>query len=323
MVEANGLSMNFGPVVALSSASFKAHKGEVMGLLGPNGAGKTTTMKILTTQIVPTSGGGKVAGFDILKDPLEVRRRVGYLPETPPLYGEMEVSEYLEFVGKARGLTDSELKNRTDYVVNACGLREVFKIPVGTLSRGYGQRVGLAQALIHDPEVLILDEPTSGLDPIQIIGIRNLVKSLAHEKTIIFSTHILQEVEAIADKVVIITDGIIVADGTIDELQAQVSDKQRFSLSINATRGELSALLDSLKDSYSLDYNINEKDGFCSARIESSGAEDAWAGLSEKLNKSGWLILEFTKDKSSIEEAFRYYVRVGAERKKSGEKVGN
>jgi ABC-2 type transport system ATP-binding protein len=142
MVEANGLSMNYGPVAALSNASFTAVKGEIMGLLGPNGAGKTTTMKILTTQIIPTSGGGKVAGFDILRDPVEVRRRVGYLPETPPLYGEMEVSEYLDFVGRARGLSDSQLKNRIDYVVNACGLREVYKTTVGTLSRGYSQPPG-------------------------------------------------------------------------------------------------------------------------------------------------------------------------------------
>ncbi len=323
MVEASGLSMNYGSVVALSGASFKAYKGEVMGLLGPNGAGKTTTMKILTTQIVPTSGGGKVAGYDILKDPLEVRRRVGYLPETPPLYGEMEVSEYLEFVGKARGLSESALKTRTDYIVSACGLRDVYKTPVGTLSRGFGQRVGLAQALIHDPEVLILDEPTSGLDPIQIIGIRDLVKSLAHDKTIIFSTHILQEVEAIADRVVIITDGLIVADGTIDELQSKVSVAQKFTLTVRASKADLSALLNNLKEELSLDFNIREEDGFSEARIESSGSNDAWAKLSENLNKSGWLIREFSKDKSSIEEAFRHYVKVGSQKKKSSLKAGN
>lgn len=321
MVEADELCMNYGSVVALSKASFKAFKGEVMGLLGPNGAGKTTTMKILTTQIVPTSGGGKVAGFDFLKDPLEVRRRVGYLPETPPLYGEMEVSEYLEFVGRARGLSESNLRNRIEYVVNACGLREVFKTTVGTLSRGYSQRAGLAQALIHDPEVLILDEPTSGLDPIQIIGIRDLVKSLAHDKTIIFSTHILQEVEAIADRVVIITDGIIVADGTVEELQSKVSQAVRFTLTVAASKPELSGLLDSLKSELTLDYSVSEKDGFASARIESSTDGDIWGKLSENLNKSGWLIREFKRDKSSLEEAFRYYVKLGAERKHSGEKV--
>jgi ABC-2 type transport system ATP-binding protein len=321
MVEANDLSMNYGPVVALSGASFKAHKGEIMGLLGPNGAGKTTTMKILTTQIVPTSGGGKVAGYDILKEPLEVRSRVGYLPEAPPLYGEMEVSEYLDFVGRARGLSDSRLKERVEYVVNSCGLREVYKTTVGTLSRGYGQRTGLAQALIHDPEVLILDEPTSGLDPIQIIGIRDLVRSLAHDKTIIFSTHILQEVEAIADRVVIITDGLIVADGSLEELQSSVSQAVRFTLTVAATRGDLGSMLDGLKEELQLDYNIDEKDGYSTARIESSSNGNAWTKLAEKLNGSGWLIKEFKRDKSSMEEAFRHYVKVGSEKKISGEIV--
>ncbi len=321
MVEANGLSMNYGPVVALSGASFKAHKGEVMGLLGPNGAGKTTTMKILATQIVPTSGGGKVAGYDILKDPLDVRRRVGYLPETPPLYGEMEVSEYLDFVGKARGLSDSRLKERIDYVVNACGLREVFKTTVSTLSRGFSQRAGLAQALIHDPEVLILDEPTSGLDPMQIIGIRDLVRSLAHDKTIIFSTHILQEVEAIADRVVIITDGFIVADGTLEELQSKVSQAVRFTLTVAASKAELAVMLDGLKEELLLDYNISEKEGFSLVRLESSSNGNVWIKLAEKLNSSGWLIKEFKRDKSSMEEAFRYYVKIGSEKKFSGEKV--
>ena len=321
MVEANELCMNYGPVVALSKASFKAYKGEVMGLLGPNGAGKTTTMKILTTQIVPTSGGGKVAGFDILKDPLEVRSRVGYLPETPPLYGEMEVAEYLDFVGRARGLSNGNLKNRIDYVVNACGLREVYKTTVGTLSRGYSQRAGLAQALIHDPEVLILDEPTSGLDPMQIIGIRDLVKSLAHDKTIIFSTHILQEVEAIADKVVIITDGFIVADGTVEELRSKVSQAERFTLTVAATKSDLTVMLDSLKSESPLDYSVSEKDGFSSARIESSTGNDVWGRLAENLNKNGWLIREFKREKSSLEEAFRYYVKIGSEKKYSGEKV--
>ncbi|UCC80002.1 MAG: ATP-binding cassette domain-containing protein [Candidatus Zixiibacteriota bacterium] len=321
MVEANGLSMNYGSVVAVSDASLKANKGEVMGLLGPNGAGKTTTMKILTTQIVPTSGGGKVAGYDILKEPIEVRRRVGYLPETPPLYGEMEVSEYLDFVGKARGLSDSRLRERIEYVVNACGLREVFKTTVGTLSRGYIQRAGLAQALIHDPEVLILDEPTSGLDPMQIIGIRDLIRSLAHDKTIIFSTHILQEVEAIADRVVIITDGFIVADGTLEELQSKVSQAVRFTLSVKVSRGDLAVMLDGLKEELQLDYNIVEKEGFSTARVESSSNGNAWIKLAEKLNSNGWLIREFKRDKSSMEEAFRYYVKVGSEKKLSGEKV--
>lgn len=314
MVEANGLSMNYGQVVALSEASFTAVKGEILGLLGPNGAGKTTTMKILTTQIVPTSGNAKVAGYDLLKDPLEIRRRVGYLPETPPVYPEMEVAEYLDFVGRARGLNGGDLKTRVEYTINACGLREVFRTTVGTLSRGYGQRVGLAQALIHDPEILILDEPTSGLDPIQIIGIRELIKSLSHDKTVIFSTHILQEVEAISDRVVIINEGKIVTDGTIDELRSQVRDKQRFVLVVGATSADLRTALEDLKNRIGFDFSISEDDGYSKAMIESEEAGDLWTALTETVRQNGWAVREFSHDKGSLEDAFRYHVKHGAGR---------
>jgi ABC-2 type transport system ATP-binding protein len=312
MVEANGLSMNYGPVIALADASFNAHKGEVMGLLGSNGAGKTTTMKILTTQIVGTAGTATVAGFDIHKDPIEVRRRVGYLPETPPMYGEMEVAEYLDFVGKARGLSGSDLKKRTDYIVNACGLRDEFRTPVGTLSRGYGQRVGLAQALIHDPEVLILDEPTSGLDPIQIVEIRDLVKSLAHEKTVIFSTHILQEVEAIADKVVIITEGIIVPDCTVSELQEKTAATQRFTVTAEVSTDNFRIALNELKGQFPIDFNIVDDGKFSTARIEAPQGNEIWNGLTEMVHKAGWPVKEFVKDKASLESSFRYYVKEGS-----------
>jgi len=311
MVEANGLCMNYGQVAAVSNASFKAVKGEVVGLLGPNGAGKTTTMRILTTQIVPSSGNARVAGFDLLKEPLEIRRRVGYLPESPPLYPEMEVAEYLDFVGKARGLAGAELKRRADYTVNACGLREVYRTTVGTLSRGFGQRVGLAQALIHNPEVLILDEPTSGLDPIQIIGIRDLVKSLAHEKTVIFSTHILQEVEAISDRVVIINEGVIVADGTIEDLRSSVLNRQRFVLIVGASGGDLRGALDDLKRHIAFDFNVTEEKGFAKATIESDGSGDLWSGLTETVHKKGWPVRQLSSEKGSLEDAFRYHVKFG------------
>jgi ABC-2 type transport system ATP-binding protein len=307
--------MNYGQVVALSNASFRAVRGEILGLLGPNGAGKTTTMKILTTQIMPTSGNATVAGFDLMKDPLEIRRRVGYLPEIPPVYPEMEVAEYLDFVGRARGLAPPQLKRRIDYVVNACGLREVFRTTVGTLSRGYGQRTGLAQALIHDPEILILDEPTSGLDPIQIIGIRDLVKSLAHDKTVIFSTHILQEVEAISDRVVIINEGVIVADGSIDELRSQAKSKQRFLLVVGASEVDLRKALDGLREKFEFDYDVLKEDGFSRATIETGMLEKLWAGLSETVHKNGWEVRQFSPEKGSLEEAFRYHVKHG-----SGEK---
>ncbi len=321
MVEAKGLCMNYGQVVALSDASFKAVKGKVLGLLGPNGAGKTTIMKILTTQIVPTSGGAMVAGFDILKDPLEIRRRVGYLPETPPLYPEMEVAEYLDFVGRARGLSSTTLKKRIDYVINVCGLREVYRMTLGTLSRGYAQRTGLAQALIHDPEILVLDEPTSGLDPIQIVGIRNLVKSLAHEKTVIFSTHILQEVEAISDRVVIITEGVIVADGTVEELQSEIIQKQRFTLIVGASRTDLKISLDELGGQLKLDYSIIEESGYSKATIETDSGTKARDELTQMVHKKGWPVRQFVSEKTSLDEMFRYYVKKGAVKRAVEEKA--
>jgi ABC-2 type transport system ATP-binding protein len=218
MIDVRSLTMHYGHVVALDGVSFKANPGEVLGLLGPNGAGKTTAMRILTTYLYPTSGTAEVDGFDILEHPFEVRGRIGYLPETVPLYGDMQVGEYLAFVGSARGLSGAKLAERLDWVKGACQLKKVWRQAAGELSKGYGQRVGLAQALIHDPKVLILDEPTSGLDPLQIIEIRSLIKSLAKEKTIVFSTHILPEVEALADRIVIINEGKLVADGTLAEL---------------------------------------------------------------------------------------------------------
>lgn len=321
MVEANGLCMNYGPVVAVLNASFKAVKGEVLGLLGPNGAGKTTIMKILTTQIVPTSGDAKVAGFDILKDPVEIRRRVGYLPETPPLYPEMEVAEYLDFVGRARGLSSTRLKKRIDYVISTCGLREVYRMTVGTLSRGYAQRTGLAQALIHDPEILVLDEPTSGLDPIQIVGVRDLVKSLAHEKTVIFSTHILQEAEAISDRIVIITEGVIVADGTIEELQSKILQKQRFTLIVGASQTDLKSALEELSGKLALDYSITEEDSHSKATIETEAGTNAWEALTNTVHKNGWPVRQFTLEKTSLEEAFRHYVKKGAAKRTAEEKA--
>lgn len=226
MIDVQNLTMQYGPVVALDGVSFQANPGEILGLLGPNGAGKTTAMRIITTYLYPTAGTAKVDGFDIIENPLEVRRRIGYLPETVPLYVEMRVEEYLSFVGKARGLDPERLAERLAWSREACRLKAVWKHLLSELSKGYSQRVGIAQALIHDPQVLILDEPTSGLDPIQIIEIRTLIKNLAREKTIIFSTHILQEVEALADRIVIINEGRRVAYGTRGELAQQIGQPQ-------------------------------------------------------------------------------------------------
>lgn len=216
------LTKEYGPQKAVNQISFEAKKGEVLGFLGPNGAGKTTTMKIVTCFIPQTSGKATVCGYDVQEEPMEARRRIGYLPEHNPLYKDMYVREYLTFIA---GLHDNvtNKRQRVNEMVEWTGLeREQHKI-IGSLSKGYRQRVGLAQAMLHDPEVLILDEPTSGLDPNQLVDIRQLIKKLGEEKTVIFSTHIMQEVQALCDRVLIINKGEIVADDPIDELQRRVS----------------------------------------------------------------------------------------------------
>ncbi len=222
--------MMYGSVKAVNDVSFSFGENEIVGFLGPNGAGKTTLMRILTTFIYPSRGTARINGIDILENPIEARRHIGYLPETPPLYQDMRVDEFLTFVGRARGLKGQHLKDRKDWAVSKCSLTPVWKHRVFELSLGYRQRVGLAQALLHDPKVVILDEPTSGLDPLQIIGIRKLIQELAATKTIIFSSHILQEVSAVAGRLLILKEGKLVAQGTIPELKAQVSKKDDASL---------------------------------------------------------------------------------------------
>ncbi len=214
--------MRYGKFQALDSVSFQAKPGEILGLLGPNGAGKTTLMRLLTTYLHPFSGTAKIEGIDLIENPIEVRRRIGYLPETAPLYPDMRVENYLRFVGEARGLSGKKLDERLDWVRSACHLKDFWKHMIAELSKGTKQRVGLAQALLHDPQILILDEPTSGLDPIQILEIRTLIQSLAKEKTILFSTHILQEVETLAGRIVLIHQGRLVAQGTLAELRSNV-----------------------------------------------------------------------------------------------------
>ena len=217
MIEVKNLTKIYGEQHAINNISFTANKGEIMGFLGPNGAGKTTTMKILTCFIPPSSGSATVCGFDVTTASLEVRREVGYLPEHNPLYKDMYVKEYLEFVAGVHKL--DKKKQRVAEMIERVGLGIEQGKPIGALSKGYRQRVGLAQAMMHDPSVLILDEPTSGLDPNQLVEIRRLIKDLGKEKTVIFSTHIMQEVQALCDRVMIINKGVIVADDTIDTLQ--------------------------------------------------------------------------------------------------------
>jgi len=223
MIKVEGLTKRYGDVTAIEDLSFEVEKGEIVGFLGPNGAGKTTTMRIITGFLPSTDGTASVAGHDIFEKPMEVKKKIGYLPEHPPLYADMTVSGYLKFVSKIKGVARSARGEAIDRVVERCGLKEARKKIIGKLSKGYRQRVGLAQAMIHDPEVLILDEPTIGLDPKQIIEIRELVKSLAGDQTIILSTHILPEVTMICQRCLIIDRGRIVADDSLEALTAQGS----------------------------------------------------------------------------------------------------
>ncbi|MCA9094668.1 MAG: ATP-binding cassette domain-containing protein [Planctomycetaceae bacterium] len=226
MIEACGLSKFYGPFVAVENASFTVPRGQVAAFLGPNGAGKSTTMKLLTGYLSPSAGTAKIGGFDVIDQRIEAAKLIGYLPENGPLYPEMTPYSLLAYSGEVRGLTSTRLKERMDYVVDRCSLGSVWKKAIGKLSKGFRQRVGMAQALLHNPEVLILDEPTSGLDPNQVHQVRELITSLAKTKTILLSTHILQEVKAIASRVILINQGRVVFDGTVQEMQKEGQDME-------------------------------------------------------------------------------------------------
>src|SRR5580693_946234 len=241
MITVEDLTKRYGRNVAVDHISFDVQKGQIVGFLGPNGAGKTTTMRMLTCFLPPTDGTATVAGFDILEKPLEVKRRIGYLPETPPLYPEMSAAEYLEFVGKLKGLSGPILRQRIDFVTGRCNIDDVKHKQLGKLSKGYRQRVGLAQAIVHNPDVLVLDEPTAGLDPKQINETRDLIKSLAGDHTIILSPHILPEVEQTCEQVIIISKGKIVATDTVSNLQHRARSGESVLVEVAGRNGSLDA----------------------------------------------------------------------------------
>lgn len=303
MIKVTDLTMHYGPVVALDRVSFEVQKGEVVGLLGPNGAGKSTTMKILTTYLYPTAGKAIVAGYDVTQEPLKVRKVTGYLPEVLPLYMDMEVKSYLEFVAQARGLSGARLKHRMELVVDICGLRPVFRKIIRELSKGYRQRTALAQALIHDPEVVILDEPTSGLDPHQILEIRHLIRELAKDKTVILSTHILQEVEATADRIVIINRGRIVGDGTIEQLRERAKDSERYLYTVSGDQNEVQRLVSSISGVKKVQY-LGSEDGFSSFLVVSKLGTPVWKELSELAKSQNWTLKELSEKPLTLEETF-------------------
>jgi len=303
MIRAEKLTMHYGPVVALRDVSFEVKRGEIVGLLGPNGAGKSTAMKILTTYLHPTSGTAKVGDHDVLENPLAVRKIIGYLPEILPLYMDMEVRTYLDFVGRSRGLGGARLQERTDVVLEECGLRPVYRRIIRELSKGFKQRTGLAQALLHDPDIIVLDEPTSGLDPHQIVEIRQLVRQLAATKTVILSTHILQEVEATADRIVIINRGRIVGQGTIDELRHRALDSERTAVSVVGDRAEIERLLSGLAGARKVEF-VGEQDGCSSFLVLSKSGAPIWREVGELARAKNWMVRELSDKPLSLEETF-------------------
>lgn len=307
MIEVRGITKTFGTMRALDDVSFQIKQGEILGFLGPNGAGKSTTMKIITTFLAADQGTVKIDGVDVLEKPLDVRRRIGYLPENVPLYLDMNVHEYLNFVGKARGLSGSRLSQRLDWCVEACGLVSEYKKTIGELSKGYKQRTGLAQALIHDPDILILDEPTSGLDPLQIMGIRELIKSLAGHKTIIFSTHILQEVRPVTDRVVIINQGSIIADGNVSDITRQAMVTSRVFFGVNQEAATVETALENLAGVKSLS-KLPSPEG---CRFEVRGDFDGHLtdDLAQLATENQWQLRELHEEPYSLEDTFISFIQ--------------
>jgi ABC-2 type transport system ATP-binding protein len=304
MIEVKNLTRNYGPTCAVDAVSFTVSTGEVLGFLGPNGAGKSTTMKVITGYMPPTDGEVLVDGLDVVDQSLEVRRKIGYLPENNPLYPDMTPLEYLSFCQKLRGVPKSEHAARNRRMVEMCGLGEVLKKDIGELSKGYRQRVGLAQAMVHEPDILILDEPTVGLDPNQIVEIRALIKSLGQAKTLILCTHILSEVEAACDRVLIINRGKIVADGTPDSLRAAAQGQDRVFVEIKGPDGAVHEALARLTGATRV---APDGESRASGRfvIETAQGYDLRESIFTLARDNGWVLLEMRRESVRLEDVFR------------------
>ena len=303
-VQVNGLTKQYGTQKAVNDISFEARQGEILGFLGPNGAGKTTTMKMLTCFIPPTQGTAKVCGYDIQDNPMEVRQQIGYLPEHNPLYADMYVRESLEFIARLHQL-GSKTRSRIDEMIQLTGLEREHKKLIGQLSKGYRQRVGLAQAMIHNPAVLILDEPTSGLDPNQLVEIRHVIKMLGQEKTVILSTHIMQEVQALCDRVIILDRGVIVANDVTENLQHRA--QAQTTVIVEFTPQPKTALLESLSGVAKI-----ESIGANKWRIYPSQQQDLRPDLFQFAVQNNLTLLTLIQEQSSLEDVFRQ-LTTGAE----------
>jgi ABC-2 type transport system ATP-binding protein len=304
VIEVQHLTKRYGPTTAVDDISFRVEKGEVLGFLGPNGAGKTTTMRVLTGYMPPTEGRAIVAGYDIFDEPLEAKRRIGYLPETPPLYPEMTVRDYLLFVSRIKGVPRGSRTGRVDEVMERTRVADMGKRHCGKLSKGYRQRVGLAQALLHNPEVLILDEPTAGLDPKQIIETRQLIKQLGGDHTIILSTHILPEVSQTCQRVVIINKGRVVAVDSPENLTSRLRGSETMYVQVDAPpSAEVKGALEAVPGITQV--SVAESRGaIVSYEVNSEAGRDVRRQLASAVVSSGWGLLELRPLRMSLEEIF-------------------
>lgn len=304
MIEVRNLVKNYGNVKAVRDISFTVENGEILGFLGPNGAGKTTTLRVITSYLSPTSGNVFVDNLNVLDNSMEIRSLIGYLPEMNPLYHEMNVYEFMEFVANVRKFEKSKFKSRLNEVIELCGLKGVIHKSISELSKGYCQRVGLAQAIFHDPEILILDEPTVGLDPNQIAEIRKLIKNLGKEKTVIISSHVLQEIQATADRMIIINEGEIVANGTIEDLMSGFKGKTRLILELKNATEESISKIQSVNSEISL-ADIKTQGDSIVASLEYPNSLDPRQNIFDYALENKWTILEMSRHKTSLEDVFR------------------
>lgn len=304
MIKVTKLSKNYGSVKAVQSISFELKDGEIVGFLGANGAGKTTTLKMITGYLVPTGGSIKVNDMDIIDDIHDIQKQIGYLPELNPLYTEMRVYEYLEFLAGIRKITGKQFKEAFARVVEQCGLKGVVHKSISDCSKGYKQRIGLAAAMIHDPKILILDEPVTGLDPNQIVEIRRLIKSLGKEKLVFMSSHILQEIQATVDRIIIINKGKIVANGTSDELMGDFMGNVLLNMEVKGASAEsiehIQAKLPSVKY-----ISLNESNGIQSVQFEYGKDKDPREDLFKYAVKNKWSILKMNPKTTNLEDIFR------------------
>jgi len=302
-VNVENITKTYGFQKAVDHISFQVHTGEIVGFLGPNGAGKTTTMKIITCFMPPNEGDVKVGGISVLANPEEVKKHIGYLPETNPLYKEMPVIDYLKFAAEIQDVPAGKIRERIGEMIQVCGLRSEKYKKIGELSKGYQQRVGLAQALIHDPEVLILDEPTSGLDPNQIVEIRDLIRNIGRQKTVILCSHILAEVEATCDRIVIVNEGKLVADGTAITLRKQAQNKEIVRVTIeDGDRNTIFEALKGIETAEGVDFLPDYTQGF---EVQSKAGTTSRKAIFRLCVEKGWTLTEMTPVERKLEEIFR------------------